>query len=87
MKFTIAHANGYQSRCIDMEMPEPVTLREAFLASPLPALYPGLNPDVHRMGIYGRLCSPDSEVREGDRVEIYLPIERAAAPADDDDEQ
>ncbi|MEC5320305.1 RnfH family protein [Brenneria populi subsp. brevivirga] len=86
MKFTIAHASGGESRCIEMEMAAPVTLREAFLASPLPALYPWLDPDRHRMGIYGRLCSADSEVREGDRVEIYLPIERPAQGADDDDE-
>ncbi|MBJ7220851.1 MULTISPECIES: RnfH family protein [unclassified Brenneria] len=85
MKFTIAHANGDESRCIEMEMPEPVTLRQAFLASPLPALYPALDPDIHRMGIYGRLCPADSQIHEGDRVEIYLPIERNAAQADDDE--
>ncbi|MCG8707814.1 RnfH family protein [Brenneria sp. 4F2] len=85
MKFTIAHASGYENRCIEMEMAAPVTLRQAFLASPLPALYPWLDPDQHRMGIYGRLCSADREVQEGDRVEIYLPIERTAQDADDDD--
>ncbi|MEE3661638.1 RnfH family protein [Brenneria sp. g21c3] len=85
MKFTIAHASGDESRCVEMEMAAPVTLREAFLASPLSALYPWLDPDKHRMGIYGRLCPADSEVHEGDRVEIYLPIERAAQEADDDE--
>ncbi|MDX5626931.1 MULTISPECIES: RnfH family protein [unclassified Brenneria] len=85
MKFTIAHASGEESRCVEMEMATPVTLREAFLASPLSALYPWLDPDKHRMGIYGRLCPADSEVHEGDRVEIYLPIERAAQEADDDE--
>ncbi|RLM22835.1 hypothetical protein BIY29_11420 [Brenneria alni] len=85
MKFTIAHASGDENRRVEMEMPEPVTLRQAFLASPLAVLYPWLDPDKHRMGIYGRLCSPDSEIHEGDRVEIYLPIERTAGEADDDD--
>lgn len=86
MKFTIAHVNGDQSRCVEMDLPAPVTLREAFLASPLPALFPWLDPDTHRMGVFGRLCAADSEVHEGDRVEIYLPIQRAAHQADDDDE-
>ncbi|MFC3395544.1 RnfH family protein [Brenneria rubrifaciens] len=85
MKFTIAHVNGDQSRCIEMDLPAPVTLREAFLASPLPALFPWLDPDVHRMGVFGRLCPADSEVHEGDRVEIYLPIERPVQEADDDE--
>ncbi|MFE8149855.1 RnfH family protein [Brenneria goodwinii] len=85
MKFTIAHANGYESRCVEMEMPAPVTLREAFLASPLSALYPWLDPDKHRMGIFGHFCSADSEVHEGDRIEIYLPIERTAQEVDDDE--
>nr|WP_113865203.1 RnfH family protein [Brenneria salicis]NMN91737.1 hypothetical protein [Brenneria salicis ATCC 15712 = DSM 30166]RBP65795.1 putative ubiquitin-RnfH superfamily antitoxin RatB of RatAB toxin-antitoxin module [Brenneria salicis ATCC 15712 = DSM 30166]RLM31834.1 hypothetical protein BHG07_03265 [Brenneria salicis ATCC 15712 = DSM 30166] len=85
MKFTIVHVNGDQSRCVEMDLPAPVTLREAFLASPLPALFPWLDPDTHRMGVFGRLCAADSEVHEGDRVEIYLPIQRVAHQADDDE--
>ncbi|WP_410014915.1 RnfH family protein [Sodalis sp. RH24] len=85
MKFSVAHVNGAQGRCIEMKLDAPVTVRQAILASPLPQLFPYLDPDTHRIGIYGRLCPPDTQVGEGDRVEIYLPATRRAE--DDEDEQ
>ncbi|NDL62964.1 RnfH family protein [Acerihabitans arboris] len=85
MKFSVAHVNGAQGRCIEMKLDAPVTVRQAILASPLPHLFPYLDPDTHRTGIYGRLCAPDTPVSEGDRVEIYLPVARGGG--DDEDEQ
>ncbi len=84
MKFSVAHVNGEQGRCIQMTLEEPVTVRQAILASPLPQLFPYLDPGTHRTGIYGRLCPPDTPVREGDRVEIYLPAVRKESEEDDD---
>ncbi|QWA13531.1 RnfH family protein [Sodalis ligni] len=86
MKFSVAHVNGDQGRCIQMKLDGPVTVREAILASQLPQLFPYLDLDSHRTGIYGRLCSPDTPVNEGDRVEIYLPAARKGSEDDDDGE-
>lgn len=82
MKFSVVHVNGEHGRCLPMSLDAPVTVRQAILASKLPTLFPYLDLSTHRTGIYGRLCSPDTPVSEGDRVEIYLP----AARQDDEDE-
>jgi len=86
MKFSVAHVNGAQGRCIQMKLEAPVTVREAILASPLPHLFPYLDLATHRTGIYGRLCPPDTPVSEGDRVEIYLPAVRKDSDEDSDEE-
>ncbi|XBS67985.1 RnfH family protein [Acerihabitans sp. KWT182] len=85
MKFSVAHVNGPHGRCIQMNLEEPVTVREAILASPLPQLFPYLDLAVHRTGIFGRLCPPDTPVNEGDRVEIYLPAAKKDHEEDDDE--
>ncbi len=85
MNFSVAHVNGAQSRCIKMKLAAPLTVREAILASPLPQLFPYLDLETHRTGIYGRLCPPDTPVNEGDRIEIYLPITRQNVANEDED--
>ena len=35
---------------------------------------PDINLDVNPVGIFNRLCAPDSPVRDGDRIEIYRPL-------------
>ncbi|MEA9393243.1 RnfH family protein [Acerihabitans sp. TG2] len=76
MKFSVVHVNGSQGRCIHMQLDAPLTVQQAILASKLPQLFPYLDLATHRTGIYGRLCAGDTLVKDGDRVEIYLPAKR-----------
>jgi len=84
MKFSVVHVNGHQGRCIHMQLDAPLTVQQAILASTLPQLFPYLDLATHRTGIYGRLCAGDTLVKEGDRVEIYLPANRNAADDEED---
>ena len=52
-----------------VDVPAGATLREAVLASGFAQLCPGVEPED--VGIWGRRCTPQQAVREGDRVEIY----------------
>ena len=61
------------------------TALQALQASPLLGQYPDLDPAVHKIGIFGKPCSPDTQLQAGDRVEIYLPLQRIAG--DDEDEE
>ena len=55
-----------------VELPEGATVRDAVLASGWPACCPGeVAADV---GIWGRRCTAEQVVREGDRVEVYRPL-------------
>jgi putative ubiquitin-RnfH superfamily antitoxin RatB of RatAB toxin-antitoxin module len=86
MKFSIAHARGAQGTWFDVDMPEPVTIAEALISSTLFEQYPDLDLTRHKVGIYGKSCSPDTQVKAGDRVEIYLPIQRELTDDEDEDE-
>ncbi|WP_409422533.1 RnfH family protein [Pseudaeromonas sp. ZJS20] len=87
MKVSVAHARGNLGAWFQLDLPEPVTAGEALLASPLLGRFPDLDPTVHRVGIFGKLCTPDTPLKEGDRVEIYLPVSRVASPEDEDDDE
>jgi putative ubiquitin-RnfH superfamily antitoxin RatB of RatAB toxin-antitoxin module len=86
MKFRVAHANGLESHCIDMDLPEPITIAQAISASPLLMLYPYLDLNTHRVGVYGKSCPLTTPVKEGDRVEIYLPAKRREVDDEQDDD-
>ena len=56
-----------------LELPEGATVRDAVLASGWRALCPGEEPvDV---GVWGRRCVPAQPLREGDRLEVYRPLQ------------
>lgn len=38
--------------------------------------FPTIDLDKNKVGIFGKLCSLDTKVREGDRIEIYRPLSR-----------
>ena len=50
------------------------TLAQAIEASGILAQFPELDLAVNRTGIFGKLKTPDTVVREGDRIEIYRAL-------------
>jgi putative ubiquitin-RnfH superfamily antitoxin RatB of RatAB toxin-antitoxin module len=86
MQISIAHARGAKGSWYHLDLPEPVTAAQALAASPVFQHYPDLDIAVHKIGIFGKLCKPDTILHEGDRVEIYLPANRPEVSDDDDDD-
>lgn len=86
MKISVAHARGAKGTWLQLDLPEPVTALEALQASSLFQTYPDLDPVVHKIGIFGKTCAADTQLKEGDRVEIYLPIQRPLDTDDEDDD-
>jgi putative ubiquitin-RnfH superfamily antitoxin RatB of RatAB toxin-antitoxin module len=54
-----------------VQVDEGGTVREALLASGWPAACPDLDVAQADVGIWGRRCTPQQVLREGDRVEVY----------------
>lgn len=50
------------------------SVREAVSASRLPELFPDIDLDSAKVGIFGRVVSMNATLRDGDRVEIYRPL-------------
>jgi putative ubiquitin-RnfH superfamily antitoxin RatB of RatAB toxin-antitoxin module len=86
MKFSVAHAQGAKGHWLMQERPEPVSVLEAISLSPLLSLYPELDVNTCKFGVFGKICAPTTQVKEGDRVEIYLPVQRVEEDDDDDDD-
>ena len=57
-----------------VQLPEGATVAQALRASGWPEACPGdaAQADV---GVWGRRCTPDQVLREGDRVEVYRPLQ------------
>lgn len=55
-------------------LPQPVSAGQAVQASGLLELFELGAVNGLRLGVWGRLCSPETALREADRVEIYRPL-------------
>jgi len=57
-----------------LELQEGATVATALQASADQVTDP-VGPATRQVGIWGRVCSTDTLLRDGDRVEIYRPLE------------
>ena len=57
-----------------VEVPEGGSVRDAVRASGWPEATRGQDVSGLDVGVWGRRCTLDEPVREGDRVEIYRPL-------------
>jgi sulfur carrier protein len=57
-----------------VELAEGATVRDAVRASGWPEAGRGQDVAAMDVGIWGRRCTLDQPVRQGDRVEIYRPL-------------
>ena len=59
---------------IRLEVPADSTVAEVIEQSGIRARCGDAEIDPTRVGVFGRLASPDQKVRAGDRIEIYRPL-------------
>ncbi|MBS1197343.1 MAG: hypothetical protein H6R18_1128 [Proteobacteria bacterium] len=64
---------NHQARVMLKLAPE-TTAEQAIVASGVLAKYPEIDLSRNKIGIYAKLCKPDTGLRDGDRVEIYRPL-------------
>ena len=50
------------------------TIADVIRASEIERLFPQINPDRNKVGVFGQIRSLRDEVYEGDRIEIYRPL-------------
>ncbi|MGB7540657.1 MAG: RnfH family protein [Burkholderiales bacterium] len=58
-----------------LSLPADSSIADAIRASRLLAEFPEIDLSRNRVGIYGRPAQPDARLRNGDRVEIYRPLQ------------
>jgi putative ubiquitin-RnfH superfamily antitoxin RatB of RatAB toxin-antitoxin module len=58
-----------------LDVPAGSTVSQAIAASPLHTAFPALEQSAMTVGVWGRKATPGQVLREGDRVEIYRPLQ------------
>ena len=67
-------ADGRAEEC-RIELPAGATLIDALRASGVLERHPHIDLARQAIGVWGRLCALDAPLKEGDRVEIYRPLQ------------
>ena len=65
---------GFADEC-SIDVPSGATLVDALRASGVLERHPGIDLARQAVGIWGRVCALDTPLKQGDRVEIYRPLQ------------
>lgn len=60
---------------LELDVNQGCTLEEVIHRSGLLVQYPHINLSTNKMGVYGKLKPLDTQARDGDRIEIYRPLQ------------
>jgi|SRR5271165_145605 len=71
----VVYALPQQAYVLDIQLPRGATVGAAIEASGILDTVPQLRQGPLDVGIFGRSCALQDPVQEGDRVEIYRPLE------------
>lgn len=74
MKISVVYALPEGQVVRELELPEGATAAAALHKSGLLQEFPGIDPAVTPIGIYGNVISGETVLEPGDRVEIYRPL-------------
>ena len=75
IRVEVAYALPTQQFLRALTLPREATVRSAIEASGVLALFPAIDLAVDRVGVWNRVAALDAPLRDGDRVEIYRPLQ------------
>jgi len=70
----VAYALPDKQSLVSLEVEEGTTIKEAIEASGILDTYNQIHLTIDKVGIFSKLASLDTVLREKDRVEIYRPL-------------
>jgi len=59
---------------LTIEVADDATVKDAIARSGILAMFPGIDLDTQKVGVFGKVVKLETALRAGDRVEIYRPI-------------
>jgi putative ubiquitin-RnfH superfamily antitoxin RatB of RatAB toxin-antitoxin module len=74
MNVGVCYAEVDRQLWMRLEVPDDSTIAETISLSGVLKLYPEINLDSQKVGIFGKIAALDTPGKEGDRVEIYRQI-------------
>lgn len=70
----VVYALPQRQELIRLKLPAGSTVQQAVEASGLLQKYPEIDLARNKLGIFGKLSKPDTQLRDRDRVEVYRPL-------------
>lgn len=86
MKVSVVYALPDEQVWLSVDVDQSSTVLSAIQVSNILDMFPGIDLDKQKVGIFGKATQLDSEVKEGDRVEIYRPLIWQPDDEDEDDD-
>lgn len=83
MKVSVVYALPEEQTWLPIEVEESATLMTAIHTSGLLNMFPDIDLETQKVGIFGKASSLEATLSEGDRVEIYRAITWVADDSDD----
>lgn len=74
MNVGTAYDNGKKQVWLKLEVPNGSTVKQVIELSGLLNMFPEINLEEQKVGIFGRVTKLDAVVEDGNRIEIYRPI-------------
>lgn len=92
MQVGIAYSEHAQQIWLTIEVPDEARVNDAIERSGILKMFPHIDLDTQKVGVFGKIVKLETALRPGDRVEIYRPITcdpqtvpRREGMGDDDD--
>ncbi|MCW8854749.1 MAG: RnfH family protein [Gammaproteobacteria bacterium] len=70
----VAYALPDQQLILELDVPVGTSVEQAIKESAILDSYPEINLEKNKVGIFGKLTKLVTELKAGDRVEIYRPL-------------
>lgn len=74
MQIGVAYSEPAQQIWLTLEVPDESTVRDAIERSGILKMFPHIDLEAQKVGIFGKVVKPEAALRPGDRVEIYRAI-------------
>ena len=74
MQISVAYALPEKQVWLELSVPDDATVFDALTQSKILTIFPELDLNSQKVGIFGKFCKLDTKLKDGDRVEIYRPI-------------
>jgi putative ubiquitin-RnfH superfamily antitoxin RatB of RatAB toxin-antitoxin module len=74
MQIGVAYSETSQQIWLNIEVPDDATVQAAIERSGILKMFPGIDLEAQKVGVFGRMVKLDAVLKPGDRVEIYRPI-------------
>ncbi|AEX24200.1 protein RnfH [Vibrio natriegens] len=86
MKVSVVYALPDEQVWLSVDVDHSATVLSAIQVSNILDMFPAIDLDKQKVGIFGKSTKLDSELKEGDRVEIYRPLIWQPDDEDEDDD-